>query len=207
MENSSHENTQLNEAEPIEAEMRPEKSDAAIKATAKRHSWVMITVIIGLTAIVGIAALLNQAGIGSRLTLAENAEIVIRHKGEQVFVVTPKALEELGLTEFKASLNSDGSDPKQHTYTGIPLKDVLIMAGIALSGGMQVDILSVDGYRVALSAMDVLADHNVYLVTKDNGEFLGTIDDKNGRGPYMIVIRQDPFSQRWSKYVCEIDTK
>ena len=194
-------------SEPIEAVMQEDGSKKALNAPAKRHSWTMIAVIIGLMVVVGITALLTSLGIGSRLTLAEDAEILIKNDGEQVFVVTPNDLEQLGLVEFKASLNADGSAPQQHNYTGVPLKDVLAMAKITLTEEMQVNILSVDGYMVALPAMEVLADNNIYLVTKDNGEFLGTIKDKNGRGPYMIVIRKDPFSQRWSKFVCEIEAK
>ena len=183
------------------------RSGSAKSDESRKSSRMILRVMIGLLIVAGAAAYLNFQGTGRRLTLAANAEILLKDHDQQVFTVTPALLDQLGPQEFKASLNSDGKEPEQHVYTGVPLKDVIAEAKISLQGARQVDILSADGYMVALPVNEVKAENNIYLVTKDNGSYLGTIDDKNGRGPYMIVIRRDPFSQRWSKYVCEINVK
>ena len=172
-----------------------------------KSNKIVIIIIVVLSLIVCIAASINLLSAGSRMSLAANAEIQVKSDGNLLFTVTPDILTQLGIIDFKASLNADGKEPVQHTYSGIPLKDIIELSNIKLENIDQVNVVAVDGYTVALPVNEIKADNNIYLVIKDNGEYLGTIKDKNGRGPYMIVIRKDPFSQRWVKYVCEIDIK
>ncbi len=170
-----------------------------------RTNRILIAAIIILTATTALAAYLNFSGANDRMALAEKAEILVKNGGELRYTLDMEKFEAIGLSDFNANLNSDESDPVKHSYTGAPLIDVLEAAGISLDQASQINILSADGYMVALTAGEAEAMNNVYLVIKQDGEYLGTIEDKDGKGPYMIVVRSDPFSQRWAKFVCEID--
>jgi len=60
-----------------------------------------------------------------------------------------------------------------------------------------------DGYRIILSAEEIAEPSNVYLTFERDGEILKS-KKEGGNGPFQLVIRRDPFSQRWIKHVNEI---
>ena len=55
-----------------------------------------------------------------------------------------------------------------------------------------------DNYEVKVSAADILADGNVYLVSKESGE------ENRDNGVFMLVINGDEFSTRWAKNVVKV---
>lgn len=60
------------------------------------------------------------------------------------------------------------------------------------------------GISAYLNSDYVLDDDNIYLAYMMDGEPLKSRED-GGSGPYQIIIRKDQFSQRWAKYVLEIE--
>lgn len=165
----------------------------------------MIAIVISiLIVVVGITAYLNREEIKDKEVMIENHSFVIMENGKEVDIVELGLLEDLSPEEFKANLKSSGKDPVEHTYKGVMLKDVLASKGQSLEDKSQVIIRSVDGYTVALSPEEVAEDENVYIVYEMDGKPLGTKED-GGSGPYQVVIRKDPFGQRWAKFVVEVE--
>lgn len=54
--------------------------------------------------------------------------------------------------------------------------------------------------------LNIIGDVEEVITLKDfNGNFDKKAIEKRGSGPYQIIIRKDQFSQRWAKYVLEIE--
>lgn len=105
--------------------------------------------------------------------------------------------------EFPAVIRSSGNKPVETKFTGIELKKLFDSLNINLSGKSKITFNALDGYMVVLDIEEIYEPNNVYLVLKRDGEYLKS-QKQGGSGPYQIVIRRDPFSQRWCKHVVEI---
>ncbi|AOY76271.1 molybdopterin-dependent oxidoreductase [Clostridium formicaceticum] len=157
-----------------------------------------------LIIIVGISAYLNRGYVKDKQTMVENASIVLKEDDEEIDVVDLAWIEDLQPIEFKANLKSSGKDPVEHSYKGVALRKVLESKNLSLEDKQQINIRSIDGYTVALGVQEVLEEDNVYIAYERNGEPLGR-KEEGGSGPYQIILRKDPFSQRWAKFVVEVE--
>lgn len=160
-------------------------------------------IIAALIVTVGIFAYLNSRHIAGKKEIFENAEIVVKEKEREV-TFSLGEIKNLGQKEFRADLKASGKSPEQHNYTGVPLKNIIEKANINIKDKDQVVVRSVDGFAVALGINEVLEDDNIYLAYMIDGQYMDS-RDKGGSGPYQVIIRQDQFSQRWAKYVMEIE--
>ena len=158
-----------------------------------------------LIAIIAIFALVNRGLIKNSQEAHANAEVLITGDNvEDKF--TYDQIIKLGEEEFTAIFDSSNTDPEEHKYTGIPLKNLIEEAEIRLEDKQQVNIRAIDGYTVALKPDEVLEDENVYLAYKQDGEPIKS-KEEGGSGPYQVIIRKDAFSQRWCKFVVEMEVK
>ncbi|MCF6465523.1 hypothetical protein C3E90_06430 [Clostridium sp. Cult2] len=158
-----------------------------------------------LIIIMGVFAFMNRDIAKDNREAHENAEIIIKGDGLEA-KLTFEEIGQLGEEEFNAVLDTSDSDPKEHKYTGIPLVNIIEEAGITIEDKKQVIIRGIDGYTVAISIQDVMDEDNVYLAYKLNGKLLRS-KEEGGSGPYQIIIREDEFSQRWCKFVVEMELK
>ena len=153
----------------------------------------------------GVFAFMNREVVKKGKLAHENAEIIlINHDIETN--LTFQQLTQLEEKEFTAIFDSSDSDPEEHSYTGIALINILEDSGIALDNIEQVMVRGIDGYTVALNPKEIEDEDNVYLAYKLNGKLLKG-KQKGGSGPYQVIIRKDEFSQRWCKFVVEIELK
>ena len=104
---------------------------------------------------------------------------------------------------FPAVVRSSGEKPVETEFKGIELKTLFADFCIAAKDTDRITFNASDGYRVILDMDEVLEPYNVYLVFERDGELLKS-KKNGGSGPYQLVIRTDPFSQRWVKHVDEI---
>jgi len=173
-----------------------------------RNTKIIAVVLVILILATGIAVLVNYSHSKERLAILERQEILLYEKGTEVCRITFSDLDEIGSTDFQADLKSSTMmKPETHSYTGIPLSELFSHAGISLEDKSRVMVGSIDGYCVPLKIEEVTAMDNVFLVYKDNGEFLKPYNEPEGQGPYMIVVRGDRYSQRWGKYVTELNAE
>ena len=167
----------------------------------KTSRIVMITVIFLFIATAGLW-LLNGGGIATEDT---GAVIVFKEDGEAVAEADMEYITGLAGETFKAVTRSDGQKPVEAEYKGVLLKDLLGDMGIGLDGKTQVTVSGADGYMWAI-ALSELDERDVYIAYEMNGKPLKS-KIKNGSGPFQLIIPDDRFSQRWCKYVCEVEVK
>ena len=112
----------------------------------------------------------------------------------------------LGSKEFKAVEDTSASGPASRKFKGVLLKDVLNKISISdetIKSSSKIIVKGSDGYVLALSPDEVLADNGVYLAYEKNGKPLGNMKN-GGSGPFQLIAVSDSFSQRWCKYVVEV---
>jgi len=174
----------------------------------QKNTRIIVIVLALLFITTAVGAVVNRQYAREREALLKAAEIAVLEQGREVSRLTMDAIGQLPTANFTARLKSSVMEsPEEHTYTGIAFSDLFASAGISLKDKRRVVVHSVDGYAVPLSIEEIKALENVYLVYMDNGDYLGSYGAADGQGPYMIVIRGDRFSQRWAKYVCELDVQ
>lgn len=166
----------------------------------------ILIVIVVLVLIVGVTAFLNQRGVEEKKKMQREVLLSLQEDGKELKRVDLSYIKEQGEKTFSKNLDTNDSGPVEHSYTGVPLKNILTSVDIKLSGKEQVIVKSVDGYTVALGLEEVKKDDNVYIVYKTDDSYLKP-KSKGGTGPLRIVIREDQFGQRWAKFVTEVNVK
>jgi len=104
---------------------------------------------------------------------------------------------------FPAVVRSSGSKPVETEYKGIELIKLFDSLNVDITSYSKVTFNASDGYRIILSMEEIKEPSNVYLTFERDGEILKS-KKQGGNGPFQLVIRRDPFSQRWIKHVNEI---
>lgn len=104
---------------------------------------------------------------------------------------------------FPAVVRSSGEKPVETQYKGIELIKLFESLEIDLSSFRRATFNASDGYRIILSLEEIKDPSNVYLTFERDGQVLKS-KKEGGNGPFQLVIRRDPFSQRWIKHVDQI---
>lgn len=170
-----------------------------------KNNKIIGIILAALVLVAGTTVIINYLQAKDKLDLLSSQEIIVSAEGKEIERIGYSDLLEIGPVDFKAKLKSSTMiKSKEHNYTGVAVSDIFTHASISLEGKTQIIIESLDGYIVPLKIEEVLALENVYLVYKDNGEYLKAYKEPDGQGPYMIVVKGDNFSQRWAKYVTGI---
>ncbi|MCR3955246.1 MAG: hypothetical protein NUK57_03050 [Gudongella sp.] len=131
-----------------------------------------------------------------------NSDIIVYIDDMQTVVEREDILAMSNGISFPAVVRSSGSKPVETEYTGVWIMDFLKHLGI--EGDFDtITFNASDGYRVMLSGEELKEPGNVYLAYMRDGEDLKS-RERGGNGPYQLVIRSDPFSQRWIKHVDEM---
>ncbi len=171
----------------------------------KKSTWIVIICTIAFAAMVAIFAVFNADDIETKRDLETNAEFVIRFGAIEQHVTMHDMLK-LNPEEFDATMDTSVTDPTPVTFTGVELKKIYESFNLDISDVTVFEVRALDGYSSALTLDEVLTDGNVYICIMMNGEALKT-KSEGGFGPYMMVINSSEFSQRWCKFVQEIETR
>ena len=165
----------------------------------------VIAAVIVLVVVVAVFAYLNSRDAEDRLLSQREARIFIA-AAETRETVDFETILELEEHSFAATLRSSDGGVREHTYTGVRMKDLLEHYGLDVSGAEQVLTRAADGYTVALTRDEVMDDDNVYIVYMIDAEPMASREE-GGSGPYQVVIRKDEFGQRWNKYLMDIEIR
>ena len=103
---------------------------------------------------------------------------------------------------FDTQMKRKNGDVFDKNYSGIPLAVIIEDMDIPLTDSVEISVVCADQYEIQLTADEILADNNIWLITKESGEKLAETD-----GPFMLVINNDEFSTRWAKSVVRIKIK
>lgn len=174
------------------------------KAKSKKIVIIIIVIVAVLAIALGVTTYLNMGNVREKKTLQENAIIVIKAGEKKLAEADMAYIVGLGEKEFKANLKKSGKSPVEHNYTGIPMKNLFSELKIDTISITAVVLKAIDGYSSALTLDEVMEDDNVYIVYKIDGKALGNAGN-GGDGPYMALIRSDLYSQRWCKFLTEIN--
>jgi Sulfite oxidase and related enzymes len=163
--------------------------------------WIIIVV---LAVVVGVTAYLNRGDTAFKRKSQDNAVFLIKSNGQEIASIDMDYIKGLDKQIFDANIKKSGKDPVKHSFTGVALKKVLEAAGVRTDGASKVIVKAVDGYTSVLTMEETMQDNNVYMVYAIDGKPLGKKED-GGAGPFEMVIKSDQFSQRWCKYVVEVE--
>ena len=170
----------------------------------KKNLIIILSVVAVLVIVVGVTAVLNSSSIKLKKEQQDSACIIIKKGGEEIASIDMEYISSAGEEDFQADLDTSETDPQKHQYTGVPLIKLLDSLEISMNGIEIVVVRALDGYTVVFDVSEVEDEENMYITYKIDGQYL---KDKNqgGSGPYQIITRKDPYSQRWCKFVMEID--
>jgi hypothetical protein len=104
---------------------------------------------------------------------------------------------------FPAVVRSSGKKPVETEYKGIEMSKLFSSLNIDISNTQKITFNAIDEYKIILSIDEINEPSNVYLTFERDGKPLKS-KKQGGNGPFQLVIRRDPFSQRWIKHVYEI---
>lgn len=170
----------------------------------KKRNTVIIASLAVLLIVVGIFACLNAGNIEEKKQLEESETIKIKFNNDKTSEIDMDFIKKAGEKEFSAVMDTSDSEQQEYYYTGVLIKDVLEVMGIRIEDYKIVAVKAVDGYTVSFKTEEVLDEDNIYIVYEENGKSLGT-KSSGGKGPYQVVVRKDQFSNRWCKFVVEIE--
>ena len=163
----------------------------------------LVLAVLGLV-VLGLAWMNKDTLIDQRQVNNEAIFAVVSGE-ETIKTYTMSEIVAMGEVTFDANLKSSGEDIVVHKYTGVLLKSILEDAGVSLGGGNAI-VSAIDGYVVAVSNGKLMAEDNVYLAYRMDGELIGTREE-GGEGPYQMIISKDKFSQYWCKYAYSVELK
>ncbi len=135
--------------------------------------------------------------------LKEKASLIIKMDNEIININTDSIYSSEEAIIFPAVVRSSGEKPVETEYRGIELVNILIANNIEFDKFEKATFNASDGYRIILSMDEIKDKSNVYLTFEREGEILKS-KKQGGNGPFQLIIRRDPFSQRWIKHVNEI---
>lgn len=116
-------------------------------------------------------------------------------------------IEALPATTSKKTIRSASHADETGEFTGTRLADVLREADPAWSDSASAVITrAADGFVSSLDADEVAEGDGVLLVYAKDGDPLGSAKD-GGTGPFRIIILADPFGNRCTRWVNEIEIR
>ncbi len=172
----------------------------------KRNIIIIVAVVAALAITVGILAFLNAGSTAEKKILEEEAIIQVKANGQELGRIDMDLIEGIGPVDFSANLDTSDSEPQEHLYRGVLLNDALSALGIDTGEHSTAIAKAIDGYNVAFDIKEVQEEDNIYLAIMRDGKPLGT-KSSGGSGPYQVIVRKDAFSQRWCKFVIELELK
>lgn len=164
----------------------------------------LVVVIAALAVLTLVLGYMNMKGID---TTANEDSTITFVSGKSTIKLSFDEITALENHEFKATEDTSSSGPASRKYKGVLLKDALNKASISnetIEASSKVIIKGLDGYVIAMPTDEVLSDNSVYLAFEKNGKPLGNMKN-GGSGPFQLIAMGDSFSQRWCKYVTEVN--
>jgi len=167
------------------------------KKTGKSTVIIIAILCVLVTAVVVLAVLHRSTMPEGHLELQAAREFLIT-AGEDTRNVSLSDLHTIGQMEISSSPRGE-----LRTFTGVPLVRIFEHFDLDYSEVRTVVFTALDGFVTAVSIAEALDEANVFIVFEEDGRPLGTREE-GGHGPYMLVVAQDSFPNRWARYIAEI---
>ena len=167
-----------------------------------RNTKITAVVMAVLLIAVAVLAWLNRGNVQDRRAMQESGTFLVT-AGDLQFTISMDDVLKLGPQRISAVLRSGGRDGEPMVFAGVSLKSILDSLGIDYSSSRGISFMAADGYVSAILIAEALDEENCFIVFEEDGQPLGT-RERGGRGPYMMIMAKDHFSQRWCKFLMEI---
>ena len=168
-----------------------------------KQKKIVITIIIFLVTLVMILSIMNLGDVEHKKLLEEKSIFEINTDNE-TYSIDMEYLISLNPVDIVANLDTSLSNSQKLNMQAIELIDIINSFNISLNNIEMIHIKSLDGYNSIVSIDELLQDNNVYICIALDNEPLKT-KSKGGMGPYLMIIQSSTFSQRWVKYIQEIN--
>jgi hypothetical protein len=165
-----------------------------------KKGWFMVGIIAVLAAAVALLAMLNSQGLSPN-GQSEAVDVTYLDQSETFDIAYLKGFEK---TTFTANLDTNGQAAVEKSFGGVPLMTVLEDKGFDISAASRIVFKAADGYSTVVTREEMMDTDNIYVVYERDGKPSGAMA-QGGTGPIEIVIKKDAFSQRWCKYLAEIN--
>ncbi|MDR2167810.1 MAG: hypothetical protein LBE35_08195 [Clostridiales bacterium] len=150
-----------------------------------KSTKIILGVVASLSAIVATLAVLNFREMAERLD--EHIEGSFRIvSGDDSRHISTDDLE--GLSPMEISAAERGN---LRNFRGLPLAKILEFSGLDHREAARLHFISMDGFRTNISMAEI---GNAYIVFEEDGEKM----------PFMLVLPEDPFPNRWARYILEM---
>lgn len=167
-----------------------------------RNNKLLLAIIAVLLLTVAVTAFLNTGDRALKKQLETEQQFIVSWGEEQVFVSMDDILS-LGPRDYSAILDTSISDAKEVTVRGVELSALLDYVGAPWRNAEYFEINGLDEYYSPVLLSEVQEPDNVLICIAMDGKALGS-KSSGGFGPYLMVIRNELFSQRWCKYIEEV---
>lgn len=148
-------------------------------------------------AVAVVLIILNRHSTQAQIDMAGKMQLSFTVKGtEKVYCYDENHAE---FKSFDTQMKRKNGDVYDKNYSGIPMMAILDDMGVAVNDKLTVSAVCADQYEIHLTADEIMAENNIWLITQENGEKLADTD-----GPFMLVINNDEFSTRWAKNVVRV---
>ena len=176
----------------------------------KKQTKIISSILIVLILFVGILLYFNKDLILQGKQAQEDKSIKVTYDIKEdhgkTKTLTKDDILNLPYDTFDAEIRSNGKKAKIASFQGVLLSNLLDHLKLDKNEIKNIIVKAADGYTVTIGIDEVLEKDNVYITYKQDGEMMKSMDE-GGVGPYQLVIRNDQFSQRWCKYVSEVEIR
>jgi hypothetical protein len=171
-----------------------------------RANRAILIAVVALLAAIPPLAYLNRGDAALKRALQESRRFLLKVEGETAAVVGLQDLLDMEVGNFTTRLSTSASAPRDADFQGVELRLIYEHFGVDVSEAAVYDVRGLDGFHSPLAASEVAAERAIYICFAMDGDILP--DSGNGGwGPFLMVVRDAPFAQRWCKYVEEIDAR
>jgi len=163
-----------------------------------KNTKIIIGVVALLVPVVVILAVLNFREMEERLAYhVEGSFRVIM--GDQSMSVSIDDMIDMGLVVFDSSHRR-----AEGLFTGVYLLDILGFTGLDYASASSLQFVSFDGFRSSITIAEATTPGNALIVFGEDGASLADRGGAWENAPFMLVLPNDMFPQRWARYIIEI---
>ena len=93
---------------------------------------------------------------------------------------------------------------ERHDFHGVPLINIIRHFDIGYTQDMFITFHSYDGFATGVFMREALEENNAFIAYREDGQLFSGIGGYWEVAPFMLVMAQDPFANRFARYITEI---
>lgn len=180
------------------------KSGNSSQNKSIRSQKIIVTVVVvALIITASIFAVINKNNTEKMLAGMESEFFEIIAEGK-TYKVDMALINEIGTDEIDAIYKKSGMPASETVFSGVSFKSLLEELDIKYENMKSAVFYAIDGYASAISIEEATDSEQTFIVIKQEGRLLGNSTD-GGKGPFMMILAKDQFSQRWTKFLIKVE--